>query len=194
LSKFYEENHQHYFNSTVGLDPSAFLEPFTSLLEPQATILDIGCGSGRDLRWFARLGFQPTGFEQSPSLARLAREHADCPVIEGDFHNYDFSKLQFSALVFVGSLVHLPKEELPVILYSTCKALVSNGLLLITMKEGGGTSSTADGRVFTLWSREEIEKVFIESNLYVIDFSRQISKLRQNDTWLGFVLRLKNEM
>ena len=192
MSTFYEKNHQQYFDCTVGIDPSAFLEPLTRLLEPQATILDIGCGSGRDLLWFAKRGFHPTGFEQAPNLARLAREHADCPVIEGDFCRYNFSNLQFSALVFVGSLVHLPKEAIPTILKSTCQALIPNGLILITMKEGNGTSRAADGRVFTLWSREEIEKIFAANNLHILDFSRQISKLRPNDVWLGYVLRLNN--
>ena len=192
MSNFYEENHQQYFNSTVGIDPSAFLEPFSRLLDPQATILDIGCGSGRDLRWFARRGFQPTGFEQAPNLARMAREHADCPVIKGDFDHFNFSNLKFSALVFVGSLVHLPKEALPAILQSTCQALVPDGLILITLKEGKGTSRAADGRVFTLWSREDIEKIFAANNLHILDFSRQISKLRPDDIWLGYVLRLSN--
>ncbi len=192
MSTFYEKNHQQYFDCTVGIDPSAFLEPLTRFLEPQATILDIGCGSGRDLHWFDRRGFHPTGFEQAPNLARLAREHADCPVIEGNFCRYNFYNLQFSALVFVGSLVHLPKEDLPTILKSTCQALVPRGLILITMKEDNGTSSVSDGRVFTLWSREDIEQIFSANNLHILDFSRQISKLRPNDVWLGYVLRLNN--
>lgn len=192
LNNFYEDNHQHYFDSTVGIEPSAFLEPIARLLKPQATILDIGCGSGRDLLWFARRGFQPTGFEQSPSLASLARKHANCPVIEGDFSRYNFSDLQFSALVFVGSLVHISQESLPTILTSTCRALAPGGLLLITLKEGNGTSRAADGRVFTLWSRHDIENVFAANNLHVLDFSRQISKLRPDDIWLGYVLRLRD--
>ncbi len=189
MKNFYEENHQQYFNSTVGIDPSAFLNPLANLLKPQAAILDIGCGSGRDLRWFASRGFKPTGFEQAPKLASLAREHSNCPVIEGDFSHYNFSMLQFSALVFVGSLVHLPKETLPIILQSTCQALVADGLMLITMKEGRDSSGTDDGRVFTLWSREELEKIFAANNLHILDFSRQVSKLRANDIWLGYVLR-----
>ena len=195
MDNYYEDNHRQYFNSTFGIDPSVFLAPLARFLEPKATILDIGCGSGRDMLWFARHGFQPTGFEQSPSLASLARKHAGCPVIEGDFTSYDFSKLQFSALIFVGSLVHLSQEALPAILTSTCRALIPGGLLLITMKEGNGTSLAADGRVFTLWSRADIEKVFAtkSKNLRILDFSRQISKIRSDDVWLGYVLRFGNE-
>jgi SAM-dependent methyltransferase len=189
LNNFYEENYQQYFDSTVGVDPSVFLEPLAGLLKPKETILDIGCGSGRDLLWFARRGFCPTGFEQSPSLAKLARKHSNCPVIEGDFSRYNFADLQFSALVFVGSLVHISPEALPIILASTCQALMPGGLLLITLKEGNGTSLAADGRVFTLWSRPAIEKVFAASNLHIIDFSRQISKIRPDDIWIGYVLR-----
>lgn len=193
MSNFYEDNHQQYFDSTVGIDPSVFLEPLAKRLKPKATILDIGCGSGRDLLWFARRGFQPTGFEQSPSLASLARNHANCPVIEGDFRLFNFSVLQFSALVFVGSLVHVSQKALPVILSACCQALVPEGLLLITLKEGEGTKRAADGRVFTLWSRLDIEKVFAASNLHIIDFSRQISKIRPDDIWLGYMLRFRNE-
>jgi SAM-dependent methyltransferase len=193
VNNFYEDNHQHYFDSTVGIDPSAFLEPLARRLTPKATILDIGCGSGRDLLWFVRRGFRPTGFEQSPSLAALAREHAGCPVMEGDFSRYNFADLQFSALVFVGSLVHISPESLPAILTSTCRALIPGGLLLITLKEGDGTSLAADGRVFTLWSKPDIEKVFAASNLHIIDFSRQISNIRPDDIWLGYVLRYGNE-
>jgi SAM-dependent methyltransferase len=192
LNNFYEDNHQQYFDSTVGIDPSVFLEPLAGLLKPKATILDIGCGSGRDLLWFAERGFRPTGFEQSPSLADMARKHSNCPVIEGDFSRFNFSDLQFSALVFVGSLVHISPESLPAILTSTCQALIPGGLLLITLKEGNGTSLAADGRVFALWSRPDIENVFAASNLHIIDFSRQISKICPDDIWLGYVLRYGN--
>jgi len=193
LNNFYEDNHQNYFASTVGVDPSAFLEPLARQLKPKATILDIGCGSGRDLLWLTKRGFRPTGFEQSPGLAGLARKHAGCPVIEGDFSVYDFSELQFSALVFVGSLVHLSHETFPSVLKSTCRALVPGGILLITVKEGNGTYLAADGRVFTLWAKQDIEKIFTAHHLHILDFSRQMSKIRPSDIWLGYILRFGNE-
>ena len=130
------------------------------------------------------------GFEHSPSLAQLARKHSLCTVIEGDFFSYDFSKLSFAALVFVGSLVHLSKKELPIILKSTCRALLPGGLVFVTMKEGDGCFQADDGRFFTLWSRKDLEQIFAEQHLQILDFSRQTSKIRSDDVWLGYVLRM----
>ena len=73
---FYQKNHKEYFESTVGIDPSTFLSPLADRLSPGAKILDIGCGSGRDLLWLKNLGFKVAGFERSSSLATLAQEHA----------------------------------------------------------------------------------------------------------------------
>lgn len=187
---FYEKNHKDYYQSTVGVNPSSFLTPLTVFLEPNASILDIGCGSGRDLLWLAEHGFCPTGFEQSPSLADLARTHSQQPVIEGDFCSYDFSSLQFNALVLVGALVHQSREEFPELFRSICQALVPAGYVLLTMKEGSGGMQTDDGRYFTLWSCRELESVFASIGLEVIRFTRNISKIRSTDIWLGYVLRL----
>jgi len=195
LNDFYEINHQQYFDSTVAIDSSSFLEPLAKLLAPSATIMDIGCGSGRDLLWFAKKGFNPTGFEKAKSLAELARDHSGCPVIQGDICDYNFSEHQFSALIFVGSLVHLSKSDFPHTLESACKALIPGGLILITMKEGKGISPAKDqdqdDRMFTLWPKKELEQIFKKLGLKTLDFSRQVSKLRRDDIWLGFVLELE---
>jgi len=194
MSNFYEDHHLQYYQETVDIDPTPFLEPLSSFLKPQATILDIGCGSGRDLLWFRRHGFSVTGFEKSSSLANLARQHAHCPVIEGDYCNYDFTNQSFDALVFIGSLVHQPVKALQTILASTSQALIAGGYILITMKEGDGTCSTLDGRKFTLWSKKNLEDEFAGCGLEIMDFSRQISRLRPEDIWLGYVLRVRSKI
>ena len=189
MNCFYEKNFQEYFNSTVSIDPSRFLKPLTDLLTKGDTILDIGCGSGRDLAWFAAKGFIPTGFEKASSLADLARNFSTQPVIVGDFHSYDFSTLRFDALSLVGALVHVSRKEFPVVLKSVCQALVPNGLILLTLKEGTGTSKRDDGRVYILWSAEQLETIFKDINLEVVGFSTQISEIRPSDIWLSYVLR-----
>lgn len=66
--------------------------------------------------------------------------------------------------------------------------------MLITMKEGIGCYSLPDGRQFTLWGKEEIEEVYQACGLEVVDFSRQVSRLRPKDIWLGHVLQRVSEI
>lgn len=192
MTSFYEANHRDYFKSTAGLDPSPFLTPLAKRLPPGATILDVGCGSGRDLRWLANQGFKPTGFELSPSLAKLAEDFSGQPVIQGDFTTYDFSTLRFDALLLIGALVHVRHDEFASVLLHICRALREKGLVNLSMKEGDGQYSSQDGRVFSLWQQNDLEKIFALLHLNVLDFSRQTSKIRQSDVWLGYLLQ-KNE-
>jgi len=189
MRDFYEKNYKEYFQSTVEIDPSSFLAPLTRFLTSGATILDIGCGSGRDLLWLRQHGFSPTGFERSPGLAKLAAQHSSCPVIEGDFQYYDFSTLSFDALIFIGSLVHLSRDSLKPAIKTASHALRENGYILLTIKEGKDTLQTSDGRMFTLWSRDDLEIIFTSCGMELVDFSRVVSKLRLEDIWLGFVMR-----
>jgi len=186
---YYEQNYLEYHASTVGIDPSSFLAPLAQRLAPAATILDVGCGSGRDMGWFRERGFNPTGLERSPSLAELARTHSGCPVMEVDFEIHDFSGLSFDALILVGALVHVAHDRFERIFEHILKALRSAGHALITLKEGREVTETAPGRTFYLWQDPDLRVIFDRLNLMMVDFSRQVSKLRDTDIWLGYVLQ-----
>ena len=160
----------------------------TSRLRPGATILDIGCGSGRDLLWFREYGFKPTGFEVSPSLARLAEDHSGCPVIVDDFSSYDFSVHSFDALVFVGSLVHLYEAEFPEVIARVSRAMKDTGKMYLTLKEGEGMAQRPDGRLDTLWTAEGLENIFSDQGFAVLDSSRNISVMGTGDAWLAYLL------
>jgi hypothetical protein len=129
------------------------------------------------------------GLERSWGLARLAREYADCPVIRADFTDFDFSRVQAHGLLLVGALVHMDREILPKILARIFTALLPNGHGLITLKQGTGTSTQADGRTFVLWQDDDLRKMFHDLGLGIVDARIQVSRLRPEDTWLGYVLQ-----
>ena len=189
LISFYEANHRDYFKSTAGLNPSPFLTPLAKRLPPGATILDVGCGSGRDLRWLANQGFKPTGFELSPSLARLAEDFSGQPVIQGDFTTYDFSTLRFDALLLIGALVHVRHDEFASVLLHICRALREKGLVNLSMKEGDGQYTSHDGRVFSLWEPEHLDEVLHANGFEALDFKRASSALHTKDVWLTYILQ-----
>jgi SAM-dependent methyltransferase len=189
MTDYYQEHFLEYHASTVRVDPASFLRPLADRLSPGAVVLDVGCGSGRDMRWLRRRGFRVTGFERCAGLAELARAHSGCRVIKGDFETFDFSTLSVDALVLVGALVHVPHGRFREVLGNILRALKSGGHALLTVKEGGGRTEYASGRVFYLWRERALRNIFTELHLIVVAGSRQVSKIRDTDLWLGYVLK-----
>ncbi|BCO09898.1 SAM-dependent methyltransferase [Desulfolithobacter dissulfuricans] len=191
---FYHTHARKYFEQTRAIDSSRFLGVLAHRLPKGATVLDIGCGSGRDLLYLKNSGFCATGLERSAKLAELARKFSGCPVIEGDFTCYDFSSLRCDALVLVGALVHLQKPELGPVLGRISQALEQDGLIYLSLKHGNGQYRNDDGRIFTLWQHEELEKIFTGCGFVNLDFSRNRSAMNPHDTWLGYLLQKQDTM
>ena len=188
MSDYYQNNAKNYFDSTAQLDSTSFLMPLAKELKLGASILDVGCGSGRDLLWLASQGFNPTGLERSRSLAIMAGEFSGCQVLEGDFFTFDFASISVDALIFIGALVHVERHLFIEVLNRVSVALKDGGLIYLSLKEGTGKHVNDDGRIFTLWSQEQLEIIFKQLDFSVKDFSRQVSKLRPSDIWLGYLL------
>jgi SAM-dependent methyltransferase len=188
MSDYYQKNFRKYHEKTFFVDPSSFLTPVAEKLKDSATILDIGCGSGRDLLWFKNRGFNVIGFERSHGLASLARKNAGCEVLEGDFETYDFSQLSVDAIVLVGALVHLPPSKAPAVLNSISRALKDDGNILLSLKKGAGSTTDSHGRVFYLWNDGELRDLFKDQGLDVIDSFQQSSMIGTNNVWIEYVL------
>lgn len=188
MTDYYQENYEAYHEQTFSIDPASFLLPLVRYLPPGGSVLDVGCGSGRDMRWLKDRGFRPTGFERSRGLAELAREHSGCPVLEGDFEAYDFSVVNVDAILLVGSLVHVPHERFSKTLSDIAQGLHPEGHVLLTLKEGVQTREGEGGRVFYPWEDGALRAVFETLDLTILDFFRDSSKIRKSDVWLGYVL------
>jgi SAM-dependent methyltransferase len=189
MTDYYEIHASDYHNKTFTADPSNFLSPFVQFFPLQPRILDIGCGSGRDLLWLKQRGFEPTGFERSTSLAMLARNHTGCPVIIGDLETFDFSMGSWNSVMLVGSLVHIPHERFIPAIQRILSAFSSPCVMLLTMKEGDGKIHSADGRTFYLWNDGVLREIFARLNLEMASFFRNVSAIGSNEAWLGYVLK-----
>ena len=191
MTDFYHTNYKTYDQRTFTIDPSPFLEPFIQIIPSGASILDVGCASGRDLVWFKNKGFHVTGFEKSPGLANLARKNAQCEVIEGDFEVYDFSVLSFDAIAASGALVHVPHDRLPDVIQNISRALLKNGYFYISLKSGEGTRTDDTGRTFYLWSEADLRGVLERLGFHVVNFKSSESVMNSKDEWLGYVLQFR---
>ena len=188
MPDYYQQHFQTYHQRTFSIDPSSFLEPLRRFLNPGCTILDIGCGSGRDMRWFKNLGFGVSGFERSAGLAELARQNSGCHVIEGDFEVFDFTALPSDAILLAGSLVHVPHANLSQVYQKVTTGLRPDGKVLITLKQCNGTGTDELGRTFYFWQEKELEALFQGLGFTPLERNRQISKVNEKDVWLAYVL------
>lgn len=202
MTDYYHRHFDAYHAETFGIDPEPFLTPFIDRLHPDARVLDVGCGSGRDLLWLTRRGFEAVGFERSPGLAELATKSAGCQVVLGDFETHDFSGIDADALLMVGSLVHVPHERLAGVMRNILRALkreaispaagtdaeTREGWLFVSLKEGVGRITDERGRVFSLWQDHELKAIFEQLSLTVRHFQRSLSADGLGKMWLGYVL------
>jgi len=188
MPDYYQKHYKAYCRKTFSIDPSSFLEPLRKHLEPGCSILDIGCGSGRDMLWLKNKGFSVSGFERSAGLAALARQNTGSNVIEGDFETFDFSDVPSDAILFAGSLVHVPHEKLPQVFKQAVAGLRPGGKVLLSLKQGNGTGTDELGRVFYYWQERDLEALFQQFGFSILEFSRQVSKVNARDIWLGYVL------
>lgn len=188
MPDYYQNNPQTYHQNTFSIDPAPFLTPLADRLPAGSLVLDVGCGSGRDLCWMKSKGFRVVGLERSPGLAEIARRHAGCRVIQADFERFDFSALSVDAVLLIGALVHIPQPRFMPTLTSILSALKVGGLALLTVKEGAGQRSDASGRTFYLWRHEEMARSLTENGIAVHRFLKQDSALGTGEAWLTYIV------
>src|SRR2546422_244401 len=114
--------------------------------EPPFTILDLGCGPGRDLKALAGLGHVAIGLEGSERFAAMAREHSGCEVWRQDLFGLDLPDARFDGVFANAVLFHVPGQELPRVLHELHTTLKPRGVLFSSNPHGGNEEGWNRGR------------------------------------------------
>ncbi len=96
---------------------------------PPFTVLDFGCGPGRNLQTFTRMGHIAVGLDGSERFAQMAREDSGCEVYQQDFLKLELPAERFDGIFANAVLFHIPKQELPRVLQQLHGALKPGGVL-----------------------------------------------------------------
>jgi len=148
---------------------------FASLLPPNAEILDLGCGPGRDLRLFTDAGHSPIGVELNASFVAMASRHGH--VIEADIRGIEdlFSPQTFGGVWAQASLVHLSRKETEQLLRDAKSLLRPQGLFYACVPavgETGWVDETDGRRWYTVWPDDHFEEAVSAAGFEIDDVNR----------------------
>jgi SAM-dependent methyltransferase len=110
------------------------------------TILDFGCGPGRDLKAFTALGHHAIGLEGTPRFVDMARADTHCEVWQQDFLRLTLPSGRFDGIYANASLFHVPAQELARVLGQLHAALKPGGVLFSSNPRGDNTEGWNRGR------------------------------------------------
>lgn len=168
---YYNQNADQFAFSTVSVDFSETQNRFLDKLNKGAYILDFGCGSGRDTKYFLDRGYKVDAIDGSEELCRLASEYAGIQVKQMFFEELD-EQDKYDGIWACSSILHLSKEALMPVLKKMTLALKDEGIIYTSFKYGD-YEGDRNGRYFTDFTLEMFE-----------EFIKGISELEIKDNWI----------
>jgi SAM-dependent methyltransferase len=85
-------------------EPSAWIERWSHLAPPRGTVLDVACGYGRHMRWFAGRGHPVTGVDRAPDAIAAASAFGDAVLADLENGPWPFAGRQFDAVIVTNYL------------------------------------------------------------------------------------------
>jgi SAM-dependent methyltransferase len=157
---------------------------------PPYTLLDLGCGPGRDLQTFTALGHVAVGLDGAAQFAEMARADSGCEVWRQDFLKLDLPASRFDGVFANASLFHVPSSELPRVLRELHAALKPGGVLFASNPHGNNEEGWNRGRYgayhdIATWCRYLTTAGYVELTHYY----RPTGLPRDQQPWLATVWR-----
>jgi SAM-dependent methyltransferase len=154
------------------------------------TLLDLGCGPGRDLKTLAALGHTCIGLEGEPRFAAMARAHSGCEVWEQNLFAMELPAAKFDGVFANAVLFHVPASELARVLRQLHDTLVPGGVLFSSNPRGDGQEGWQGGRYgawhdLEAWRSHMTAAGFAELEHYY----RPEGLPRERQPWLASVWR-----
>jgi len=188
----YEQHAEEFSACTRGHDVSQNVAALLRHIdgEPPFTILDFGCGPGRDIKTFTGLGHTAIGLEGAARFAAIARAESGCEVWHQDFLTLELPAARFDGIFANASLFHVPSQELPRVLRQLHAALKARGALFSSNPRGENEEGWSCGRYgayhsLGAWRGYMSDAKFIEIEHYY----RPRGLPREQQPWLASVWR-----
>lgn len=190
---YYNKNSVDFVHSTRDVDFREIQDKFLGLIAPKSLILDFGCGSGRDTKYFLSKGYIVEAWDGSIELCKAASEFTQIDVKNKLFQDLSASSL-YDGIWACSSILHLPLNDLILVMKKIESALKNTGVLYTSFKYGD-YSGERNGRYFTDMTEDRFDEILQHCPaLHIIEIwqTGDVRQDRENEKWLNILLRKIN--
>lgn len=187
---YYNEEYASYVENSINVDLLHIYDQFLELIPIKGSILDAGCGSGRDMLYFNNAGYSVKGFDNSIKMVEIASSYSKCSVDYTSFEKIEY-KDAFDGIWACASLLHVQREDLNDVFIKLHKALHKGGILYCSFKNRED-DFTDNKRSFTCFSPQKIEQFISLLSIFSIEkifISEDARKERKGEMWTNALLR-----
>ena len=184
VSEFAERNHFNMPDNLISL-----AHELVRQVGQNGKLIDIGCGTGRDMAWFESKDVTVTGIDLSMGMLAYARENVLGSLVSMNMRNLGFCDAYFDGVWCCASLLHLPKTEAAFALQEIHRVLKPGGMLILSVQEGN-SESWEDGfvpgikRFFARYQADEMRNILARQKFLVL---KEDSAQTVDRKWLSFV-------
>lgn len=181
-----------YYSDSLKVTPPE-RESYAKILPKGANLLEVGCGGGRDAKYFVKKGFKVTGIDASNVFIDIAKKEAPKANFSVmDILKLDFPKESFDAIWAQAVLLHLKRKDVSKALRNMYKVLKPDGYAYINVKKGKGEAYVAEKlsggheRFYTYFSKKEVIDLMKNQGFEIIHSSlRPDPHGRKDVTWIS---------
>lgn len=188
--EYYNRNAINFVHGTVDVDFREMQDEFLSRVKPDGIILDLGCGSGRDSKYFLNQGYEVVAVDGSEEICKIASEYTGLCVIHSTFQHYRPDK-KFDGIWACASLLHLSFDEVVEVMNRLSLCLNKGGCFYVSFKYGE-FSDMRHGRYFTDMTKETFAQLFANVEGLKIELQKITSDVRADrvdEKWLNIYMK-----
>lgn len=186
---YYNQNADAFIKGTAYVDFKETQDRFIAKLS-DGKILDFGCGSGRDTKYFIEAGFDVDAIDGSEELCKSASAYTGIEVKQMLFQDLDAVE-QYDGIWACSSILHLPKSELKQVFAKMVNALRSDGIIYTSFKYGE-FEGVRNERYFTDFTIDSFKKYISDVCDVVVEeywITGDVRPGREEEKWLNLILR-----
>ena len=188
----YSSHAQQFFAGTIDHDVSQNIDALLGAIDaaPPFTILDLGCGPGRDLKTFSALGHRAIGVDGAAEFVAMARAYSGCEVWQQDFLHLALPPGRFDGIFANAVLFHVPSRVLPKVLGDLYGALKPGGVLFSSNPRGHNQEGWNGARYGSYHDFDSWQQFMTEANFIPVrHYYRPPNLPRDQQPWLASVWR-----